>query len=172
MNNYYKTKGIKIHCCIHRFLSLKKKCCTDCLKRNKNLFKNLKYKLEKMKWVYVASEKIVKRDNCRGIIDALFKTKDLRKLIIIDWKVTRKNLKKTSMSTEELFSSFNSQINQAVLQLNIYRFLLNSTTHSCNDIEMYIGNIVSNKFRFIKVKALSDEFMERIFKNYENKMCK
>lgn len=169
----YTTRGIKIHSCINKFLNNSKRridkkiCVVEKTTKNYNLLKKVAAYLKRKKWIYVNSEFAVKYNGISGSLDALFSnSKD--ELIIVDWKVTCKRIKKYRKNLDLTFASFQTQVEQAVLQLNLYKYMLiNNNSHACKKIQMFIGNIVGESVSFIKVPDLPVEFITRLINNYK-----
>lgn len=172
----YTTRGIKIHSCINKFLNnsrrrIDKKICAvekTTAKKYDLLMKKVAEYLKKKKWIYVNSEFAVTYNGISGSLDALF-SNNKNELVIVDWKVTCKRIKKYKKNSDLTFASFQTQTEQAVLQLNLYKYMLinNNSEDACKKIQMFIGNIVGKSISFIKVPDLPIEFIIRLINNYK-----
>lgn len=159
MKNYSMQRGSIVHKKIELFLRSKRKC----NKNDEKLLVNLETTLKHLKWKYLECERLYRRANVSGRIDAVFQC-GLGK-ILVDWKVTRRDICiHANDRIHERFDAFNGDYTALYfLQMNLYDFLYNQ-----KNTQMYIGNIVGTKIKMIKCQRFSRQFMERIINNFDS----
>lgn len=195
MDNFYIKRGIKIHKFINNLLTKKqnrqKKQQTSSSAQHdmkmKKLAKNLIKKLKDKDWMFLWGEKRIYKEMLTGQIDALFKNEKKKQLVLVDWKITSKRMKKIPLNNKYNFSSFKCKMGQTILQLNIYHYMImhmmsaaaaaavTTTTTTIHDhnlikdyksVEIFIGNVVGSNVYFVKTPILPISFIDRIINNY------
>lgn len=159
MKRYCMKRGSIVHKKIELFLRSRR----ECDKNDEQLLRNLEKTLKTLKWKYLESERLHRRENVSGRIDAVFQCGT--KKILVDWKVTQRNIICThNNNIRERFDAFNGNYTALyILQMNLYDFLYNQ-----KNTEIYIGNIVGTNIKMIKCQRFSREFMDRIISNYNS----
>lgn len=156
MNKACMRKGSDIHKIIELFLRSGRTCnANDCI-----LLKNIEKTIKKLRWKYLESETMYTYLDVHGKIDAVFKRGG--QTMLVDWKVTRRNIHTKCLNIDEKFDAFyKNYVALYILQINLYNFIYNQ-----ENTELYIGNIVGDKVNIIKCQKFSRQFMERVIYNY------
>lgn len=152
-----KQEGISFHAKIYRNLRTSEKTGFKCIDEF----------IEIKKWRCEASEKKVTRGGVSGRVDAIYRDCN-EKLILIDWKNTSRRLKLNYSDTKPLFERFSFSDARFVIQLNMYRWLLDVFEEDCDMYVMQIrnGKVICTQCPVIKNRdiELMLEFYKKIHK--------
>lgn len=115
--------------------------------------------IEARRWQPLLIEKKLKRESLTGIVDAVF-LDTFGNQVIVDWKFQRK-IAFTEIDPDNLLASFNND-NAYILQLNLYRWLLNNP----RDSRLYVVQISSKGITSHECPTLTDAQIKLLLNYY------